>query len=254
MPLFESLSWNHAPEQIQLKTGDVHLWRSQRQPDPAQIEAWFQQLPSPEQQRADSMGSMKRRNEYIRARHYLRQLLARYLNTPARAIPLQRTPTGKTHIALPHNPLFLTFNLSHAQEQLLFAFTRRHAIGVDIEAIQPKRPLAALAQRFFTPQENQQLQLLPPENYPAAWYRCWTCKEAWSKARGGNLQQTLNTLNVHIDPKRPFAFNTLPPDDTPTQNWTLRPLDVASNYAAACAVEYPAPHWCAFELDPIPYS
>nr|WP_254722353.1 4'-phosphopantetheinyl transferase superfamily protein [Gilvimarinus xylanilyticus] len=68
-------------------------------------------------------------------------------------------------------------------------------VGVDIEQPQKQRPLLKIAQQFFHPEEVSLLQSLPAGQCEQAFYRLWTLKEAFFKARGTGIAEGLAQVN-----------------------------------------------------------
>src|SRR5690349_3318394 len=87
----------------------------------------------------------------------------------------------------------------------LYAFTRGAEIGIDLEHMQPIEYID-IAQRFFSPNEVQMLRTVPAEQQQAAFFRCWTCKEAYIKARGMGLSLSLSEFDVSLLPGTPAAL------------------------------------------------
>ncbi|MDR2012983.1 MAG: 4'-phosphopantetheinyl transferase superfamily protein [Rhodanobacter sp.] len=124
----------------------------------------------------------------------LERLLRGY--TPDGTVPrIERGPHGK-----PFAPDWpdLEFNLSHAGPQVLLAFARRQALGVDIEA-ETRRFSAGLARRFFAPRETAALERLPEPLRHTAFLHLWTHKEALLKALGVGLHFGLDRIEFALD-------------------------------------------------------
>jgi 4'-phosphopantetheinyl transferase len=130
----------------------------------------------------------------------------------------------------------LRFNLSHSEEQAVLALTLGREIGVDIERTRSDVACDEIAQRFFSPAERDQLRATPPDLQIAAFFRVWTCKEAFLKAHGAGLTVSLDSFEVEADPAKPPALLATRPDPREAVCWSLRHLDVPPGFAAAVAV------------------
>ena len=73
----------------------------------------------------------------------------------------------------------IRFNVSHSQDLALLAVTRSREIGVDVEYVRPEVEIESLAERFFSPQERTDIRSLSEDARVAAFFHCWTCKEAY---------------------------------------------------------------------------
>lgn len=125
----------------------------------------------------------------------------------------------------------IEFNLSHAGEWGVVAVSERAAVGIDVEQIRDKRDLAALARRFFTPDEQRGIEALPAAEFVDAFYRVWSRKEAYMKATGAGLSMGTATFSVAVGRDDPAAIAP----------WSFANLTLTPRgYSAALAVEGPA--------------
>ena len=79
-------------------------------------------------------------------------------------------------------------NLSHSGDWAVVAYATS-PIGVDLERLRPRADLLGLARQVCSPAQCNTLTALEEES-PARlhqFYRWWTLKEAWLKARGQGL-------------------------------------------------------------------
>lgn len=126
------------------------------------------------------------RRRYWQSRAALRQLVARCVGCDAEAVPLHSPPGGPPRLEAGAGHV----SLSHSGPMLLLAWSP-WPVGVDLE--QAGRPLAAaaIASRYFPPEEWAQLQGLAPEPLRQAVLRSWVLKEAAIKWRQRTLAEEL---------------------------------------------------------------
>ena len=91
------------------------------------------------------------------ARRALRELLGAYLDAPPEAIALVAGPLGKPELA----DAALRFNLSHSAGLALVAVARDRAVGVDVERIDSRREVLALAGRALEPEAAAAVRSAP---------------------------------------------------------------------------------------------
>jgi 4'-phosphopantetheinyl transferase len=70
----------------------------------------------------------------------------------------------------------------------------------------------------------------------AAFFRCWTRKEAYIKAKGDGLSLPLHQFDVSIVESDQDALLATRPDPTEAERWTIRDIPMVTGYAAALAL------------------
>jgi len=227
-------AWGAPPDPPAPGDDDVHVWRAGLDVTPERARALGATLSPDERARADRFRFEWDRGRSIAARGALRAILARYLDADPRALIFQYNPHGKPALAGVYGDA-LRFNLSHAGGLALYAVARGREVGIDVERIADDVEIDALAARFFAPEETRGLAALPPEARRGAFFRCWTRKEAYVKARGLGLALPLDLFAVSVAPGEPARLSWAPEGDP--ARWSLRDLDPDPGYAAALAVE-----------------
>ncbi len=223
-------TWEPASTPPALGPADVHVWRA-RLEDPAEGEAAGAALTGEELERASGYPAGQPRRRFLAARRRLRSLLSGYAGVPARQLRLAYGDQGKPSLREPATDL--TFNLSHSGDLLLLAFGRGRELGIDVERTTRGVSWERVARRFFERRELEALQALPAPDRRAAFFRCWTRKEAFVKATGRGVTQGLRSFAVSLDPER--AALTWIEDGDPA-DWGMADLEAGPGYAAAvCA-------------------
>jgi len=235
-----------------LTTEVIHVWQvSLRQPITL-INTCWQVLNDEEQNRANRLVHVEHRDNFIVAHATLRYLIARYIACQPHEVVLQQTHHGKLKLAPESIPL--RFNLSHAHDLAMYAFTLNREVGIDVEYMRADTDIIDIAQRFFTAEESTALLALPPTAQLQAFFNCWTRKEAFIKAIGHGLSYGLDqftvdlteannitklhlTINNNYDNVRSESSTSLSNATLlPTDDWSLFNLIAAPQYRAALVV------------------
>jgi len=124
-------------------------------------------------------------------------------------------------------------NASHAGGQVWVAVSGFQRIGINIELAKSPQEFHDLAAGFH-PDEVAALRRMP--DVKTATMRCWSRKEAISKATGMGLSLPLRAYAVDCDPKA-SGWLRLPPPNTAREDWTTLDLPVGRDYVGAMAVE-----------------
>jgi 4'-phosphopantetheinyl transferase len=229
----EVVTWSEPPESLSLATGDVHVWRVElNQPEPL-LEKFRETLEEQELDRASRFHFEKHRRHFTAGRGVLRQLLSQYLGTKPEQLRLSYGAYGKPALNGEHKDSRLRFNMSHSHEVALFAFAEDRELGVDVEHIRTDFASEEVARRFFSRREVETFNALPQHDQVAAFFKCWTRKEAFIKVIGKGLSQPLDKFDVTLG--QPAALLWVSGDDA--SRWSLYDLEVGGDYAGALAVE-----------------
>ncbi len=73
---------------------------------------------------------------------------------------------------------------SHRYSRSAEGIARSRSVGIDLEHVRPMPEAEKLPKRFFSPREHSVIASLPAEQKQEAFFRAWTCKEAYLKASG----------------------------------------------------------------------
>jgi len=184
------------------------------------------ELSSDERERADRFKFAHVRRAFVQGRLFLRRALAQITGCPAAEIQFISEGNGKP--ALLGRPL--AFNLSHSGGAALLAVAGAGPVGVDVELMRETRDLIGLARRYFAATEYEELIRLEANDQTAAFYRCWTRKEAFIKALGEGLSHPLDSFAVRFAPEAPAEFTTAKERE---EGWRIFDLDVGDGFAGA---------------------
>ena len=229
------LQWPPAPETIRLEPGQVHLWAAALNEFVAQSSKLWALLPPAEQARAEKFRFLEDRNRFVIRRGLLRLVLSRYLEQLPSTIEFRHGAYGKPEVqpAGTSTPLF--FNASHSGEIAVCAITSACPIGVDVEHTLEISNIQNIARRFFLPRETQTLMALPAESRLLAFYACWTRKEAFLKATGEGIAESLTKVEVTLAPEDKPGVVSLAGDPRAREHWQLHPFAPAPGYLGCIA-------------------
>lgn len=213
-----------------LVPGEVHLVFSPLAARPALLAAFERDLDDPERGRADRFRTAALRAAFVIGRGLLRSMLAGLTGVQPGRLRFDYGGHGKPRLAGRAGP---RFNLSHSGGAALYAFCADRELGVDLERESPLDDHESIARRFFSPAEAAELASLPARERLAAFYRCWTRKEAYLKARGEGLGFPLERFAVSLRPAQPPRLHA-PADG---RRWSLHDVAPGPGYAAALVAE-----------------
>lgn len=230
-------TWLAAPAHLFLALNDVHVWRASLDIPHMEVERLQQTLAPDEEKRARSFYFEKDRRHFIVARGLLRTILGRYLNIEPSALLFRYNTYGKPELVLLPGKLQVSFNVSHTHGLVLYAVTLQRRIGVDIEHLDAKVGGEDIVEHFFSQREIATFRALSPAQQREAFFRAWTRKEAYIKARGEGLSLPLDQFGVSLAPGEPAALLENQDDPEEVIRWSLQDLLPGAGYLAALAVE-----------------
>jgi 4'-phosphopantetheinyl transferase len=217
----------------ELHPGVVHLWQRRLDASAEEVSAYYRLLSSEEQERALRFRVERPRAEFVLTRGTLRTLLAQYRGIMPQEVQFRYEVRGKPAL---EGESGLCFNVSHTDGLALMAFVMRRTIGIDVENLVRGVDAQRLAERFFSERERQALRPLCGDELQAAFFRCWTRKEAYIKAKGDGLSLALHEFDVSIAEQDRDALLATRPDPTEAARWTVCDVPMGTGYVAAVAV------------------
>ncbi len=168
------------------------------------------------------------RARFIVAHAALREILGSCTGQDAKSLVIGVAEKGKPYLA--EHPR-VRFNLSHSGSFAMLAVALDREVGVDIECIKPQRSTDSIAERFFAPAEVRDLLATPEDRRVAAFFACWSRKEAYIKARGLGLGIPLDSFQVSLGENAEL----LAAEDR--DRWSMYALKAPDGYAAALVAE-----------------
>jgi 4'-phosphopantetheinyl transferase len=173
---------------VKIMADEVHVWQSDLVVSPDRLERLLRTLSTEELSRAHRIAPTAGRERFIATRGLLRELLGRYLDTPPDRVSLDYEELGKPCLS---DPAPLHFNVSHAEERALFAFTTVGPLGVDLERLRSLSNVERIARRAFTPNDLQSWLQLSHEERLVGFFERWTRMEALAKLKGHGVWRLL---------------------------------------------------------------
>ena len=205
-----------------LRKSAVHVWRSTTgafRPDD------FLVLSPEERERAERFRFEEHSNAYAHSHAMMRRVLSRYVGIAPHDLRFTQGPYGKRSL----RDSEIRFNLSHSSNLVVVAVASCE-VGVDVEYMRDDVDFLEIAKSFFSPREYA-LVARAGAAIRQTFYRIWTCKEAYMKARGMGFSLPPQAFDV-CGESGPGVLNA--EDQT---GWSLSEIHCADEYAAALAAE-----------------
>ncbi|MBT9330250.1 4'-phosphopantetheinyl transferase family protein [Paracidobacterium acidisoli] len=216
-----------------LAADQVHVWTLKDYP--ADIAACASLLSREELDRASRFRFPHLFDRFVADHGRLRLLLGAYLETDPRSLVFAVNAFGKPRLEKPH--CHLRFNMSHSLAVTMVAVCLDAEIGIDVEAVRPVTEWVSIASSHFSAIENEALAALPEEESIPAFFRCWTRKESFIKAKGTGLSLPLHSFSVSTAPGAPPALLHCDWDTHEGPRWSLSHLEPEPGYVGSLALE-----------------
>lgn len=226
---------------LDLDPEQIHLWCVFfDQIQDAHLLAQYQDLLSDdERERMRRFHFAKDRHCFLLTRALVRTVLSRYAAIAPQHWSFCADAYGKPRIANDDSiAKGISFNVSHTQGLIVLGVTQEHALGIDTEHACGRPAPLDVVDRFFSPEEAAALHALPAAQRQERFFRIWTLKEAYIKARGMGLSIPLDQFGFHF---RQNGVAEISIDrrlnDTPSRwrFWQCRP---APDYLLAVCAEH----------------
>ena len=195
----ENIIWQKTRQAAIPAENELHLWLIRFRPDKETISVLNTLLAQEEKERAKGYHFTKDRERFIFARGHLRILLGRYLGIAPAEVKFLFNEYKKPSVQAIDRNRAIQFNVAHSADLSLVGVTFRQEIGVDVEYVNPDFSFDEILRQFFSGQEAARINAQPEVQRRETFYRLWTLKEAYLKALGIGLSQSLSlTQNLFI--------------------------------------------------------
>jgi 4'-phosphopantetheinyl transferase len=213
---------------------EIHIWEFRSEIPGSGSDDNASLLSSDERDRAARFRFESDRKRYSVTRARTRMILGAYLQSDPRELRFKYSAREKPSLA--NASADIRFNVSHSGDQAIVAVANGREIGVDIEQIRRNVECEQLAERFFSAGERRFIRELPEEKKLYAFFRLWTCKEAFLKAHGTGLSRPLSSFDVKLV-DNPGELLRIRGDADEENRWSLVEIESASGYPAAVVLE-----------------
>lgn len=235
MSVIHRVHWRAVEQLPPLAPGVVHIWHINCNIDEDTARSSQDRLSETEQLRAKRFVRPPDRLHFIASQYALRQILSRYLECDLTAIEYTYGTYKKPYLA--HNRS-LQFNLSHSGGMALVAVTLDAEVGVDIEPTNRAVDHLGLASQCFASDEIKIMKALSEGELAQAFFKIWTCKEAYVKAKGTGLHEDLQAfvIGYHSSGEQNCLL-TIDHKKQSAEAWTINSFYVDDVYVGAVAIE-----------------
>ena len=225
-----------APPPPRLGARSVHVWRALN--GASDIDAIVSELSSEEQARALRFARESDRRAYVVAHGVLRRVLSGYTAIAPGDLEFDVGAHGKPSLRSDALNGRLSFNLSHSGEMALVAVSSCESVGVDVERQDSRADLLRLAREFFSPREQEALQVhvRAGEDVAETFFRAWTRKEAYLKATGQGVVSGLSHFDMPLQSGEQLTDRF---DSAAARRWHIVDLSPGAGYSASLVAAAP---------------
>jgi 4'-phosphopantetheinyl transferase len=170
--------------------------------------------------------------DYLVSRALLRTALAEYCELSPEVLEFRVNDFGKPELINSSVSPIIQFNTAHTNGLTVCVVTRDHAIGVDAESRAESPGILDVAEDYFSSMELQALKSREESQQLNYFYRYWTLKEAYIKARGEGLSIPLHDFSIALGEDGEFQEFVGPEAEC----WDFRLLGQNTAYTAALSM------------------
>ncbi|SAL23371.1 4'-phosphopantetheinyl transferase [Caballeronia peredens] len=221
-----------APRPLALPAGapaDVRVWLVAIDLDAPPDAAANAALHASERARAARFLRHEDAARFCVVRAALRYVLAAETGEDPAQLEFDAGANGRPALAHPDAP---DFNVSHSGAYGLIAMSRERRVGVDIEAARATFDWRELAASVLAERDRHEIDAMPEDAHSAAFFDCWTAKEAVLKAHGAGIGGGFITMDGFSVLPRELGRYTV---DRRAGAFEAAALVAPSGYAAALA-------------------
>ena len=225
------VEWTITSQPPNLNGEEVHVWRIDLSDIAEAMPKLSQLLSSDEQQKASRYHFEKDRNNFTIRRAVLRKVLSLYMDVTPAELHFIYNNFDKPALEADTS---IRFNASSSRGIGIVAIVLDTRIGIDIEFLDASFSKLEIAEKYFSTDEVRAIGDLQSELRTAAFFDCWTKKEAYVKAVGDGMSHPLP--NLAISSEKPGSFSIAATSEE-EKGWTVKSFIPEENYIASVAYE-----------------
>ena len=175
-------------------------------------------LSQAERSRRDRFIREDNRREYALAHALLRTTLSSLIGADPDALAFEADSYGKPRLSPSAG---VSFSLTHTHGLVACAVARGREVGVDAEAIDRQIDVQSIASRHFTGREPGYITAGEGEQQHERFFTVWTLKEAFLKATGRGLSQSLDAISFDLEENGIVRYSLSPGNTDPGWQFAL---------------------------------
>ncbi|WP_165989751.1 4'-phosphopantetheinyl transferase superfamily protein [Streptomyces sp. YIM 98790] len=230
-----------------MEPGEAHLWYVDPLTvrDPALLDSYRELLTPEELAEVARIRPWNGRHNALVARGMIRTLLSRCCpGVPPAAWRFSRGRYGRPEIGAPDGYGTVRFNISHTDGLIACLLVRDVDCGVDVESMTRDADVEILVPSTLTAREAAALAAVAPRDRTGRFFRYWTLKEAYAKARGLGLQLPFEQFGFEL-PETAGGGTGITARFGPEladrpENWQFGQWTVTGGHVLAVALRRPA--------------
>ncbi len=176
------------------------------------------------------------KTRYLAGRVLARTILSRFTGIPPDLIAFSKTSLGRPFLRQQDKHPKIRFSISYTKDLIAFALVLRGDVGVDIEYTDVDIDCLDIAKQYFSAAEYNHLMHLPEEQVKDGFFKYWTLKESYIKARGRGLTMPLSEFSFNIPSRDAEEIRIFPAPEKNQKHWYFRLMDPGRNYKAALSI------------------
>lgn len=187
-------------QKLNLADNEIHIWMTKPEEligDDELLASYSTLLTSTELAKQQRYKFAKDRHDALITRAFVRDLLSYYADIAPQDWQFEKGNKDKPEII--NCPLPLRFNISHTKNLIICAVTLEDDIGCDVENTGRNNNVLAIAERYFSSKEIDELFALPEAQQRNRFFDYWTLKESYIKAWGLGLAIPLADFSFEIN-------------------------------------------------------
>lgn len=197
-------------------------------------------LSESETQRYQRFVDLEARDQFLIGRAMLRLVLSQHAQVAPRDWVFGVNDYGRPFVVAPQWPGLPCFNLSHTRGVVVLVLSDVPEIGVDVEHVGRSLAFDDLAAGVFSPEERTWLRDRGGEpSERDAFYKVWTMREAYAKARGMGFSLPSQSFSIDFDQGVP-QLRCHPSSLDQSDRWRLLSMRLPPDYMLAVARAQPA--------------